>query len=357
MSRKRVLEANLPGDRATQRRRLGSLRSLTVQPATKRRYSTATQGFFDYLSRAGLTLPRQKTHLDDLLCDYIEHLWSSGAGRAQAADTLAGLQDLQPDLRHHLPGSWRLLKTWSINEIPARAVPFPEHVVKAMAGWAFFNGWNSFAVSLLVGYYAMLRTGEVLMLRSSNLMAQGTDKQVVVSLGMTKGGKRQGAAESVILGYEPAVLVVRRWKQLAQPSTPLVRSSAQWRKLFNQCLKSLGLEDHMFRPYSLRRGGATFWFGKHQSLDRLLIQGRWASQRTARIYINEGLAMLTSMDLPPSHPNLKPFLSIFSRTVQHLNFSTLEPPVSKTGSTGGRGRKKGQRTLQRQKRLFFLRVM
>eukprot|EP00435_Cladocopium_sp_Y103_P018568 s1259_g4.t1 len=214
------------------------------------------------------------------------------AGRGQAADTLAGLQDLQPDLRHHLPGAWRLLKTWSINEIPARAAPFPEHVVQAMAGWAFFKGWNSFGVSLILAFYTMLRTAEILSLRSSHLLCGPRDKQVVVSLGMTKGGKRQGAAESVILGYEPAVHLVKRWKQLATLATPLVRSSAHWRKLFNECLTSLGIEDFMFRPYSLRRGGATYWFGKHQSLDRLLVQGRWASQRTARIYINEGLAML-----------------------------------------------------------------
>ena len=30
------------------------------------------------------------------------------------------------------------------------------------------------------------------------------------------------------------------------------------------------IEDHQFRPYSLRRGGATFWFSRHQSLDRIL---------------------------------------------------------------------------------------
>ena len=352
MPRKRVLEASLPQDRAAQRRRLGSLRDLTVQPATKRRYSAATQGFFTYLDQASLCLPKRKTQLDALLCDYVEHLWSSGAGRGLAADTLAGLQDLQPDLRHHLPGAWRLLKTWSINEVPARAVPFPEHVVKAMAGWAFFKGWNSFGVSLIIGFYCMLRTGEVLALRSANLLCHGKDKQVVVSLGMTKGGKRQGAAESVILGYEQAVKLVKQGKKMSQLSTSLVRSSAHWRKLFNECLESLGLTEYLFRPYSLRRGGATYWFSMHQSLDRLLIQGRWASQKTARIYINEGLSMLTSMNLPPSHRKLAPFLSIFNQTVQHLNFTTLEPPVSKTGSTGGRGKNGRPRTNRRPKRPF-----
>jgi len=339
MSRKRVLEAALPQDRAAQRRRLGSLKELTVQPATKKRYAAAVQNFFTYLKNADLVLPQQKSKLDGLVADYVDYLWSTGAGRAQACDTLAGLQDLQPDLRHNLPGAWRLLKTWSINEIPARAPPIPDHVVHAMAGWAFFKGWNSFAVSLLVGFYCMLRTGEILGLRSSHLFCGSKDRQVVVSLGLTKGGKRQGAAESVILGFEPAALLVKKWKSLAQSTTPFVKSSAHWRKLFNDCVSALHLESYQFRPYSLRRGGATYWFSKHQSLDRLLIQGRWASQKTARIYVNEGLSMLASMQLPRSDPNLKPYLNVFAQVSQKRNFSTLEPPVLKTGRTGGRGRK------------------
>ena len=44
-----MLEAALPQDRAAQRRRLGSLKELTVQPATKKRYAAAVQNFFTYL--------------------------------------------------------------------------------------------------------------------------------------------------------------------------------------------------------------------------------------------------------------------------------------------------------------------
>eukprot|EP00438_Fugacium_kawagutii_P003220 Skav200448 [mRNA] locus=scaffold1922:170440:170772:- [translate_table: standard] len=99
MPRKRVLEAHTSQERAVQRRRLGTLKELTVQPATKRRYTLAVDGFMNYLRLAGMTLPFQKHQLDLLVCDYVEHLWASGAGRAQACDTLAGLQDAQPDLK------------------------------------------------------------------------------------------------------------------------------------------------------------------------------------------------------------------------------------------------------------------
>ena len=339
MPRKRVLEAAKPEDRATQRRKLGTLRELTVQPATRKRYDHATDLFLSFLQKEGHVLPREKHKMDPLVCDYVEHLWSSSTGRGLACDTLAGLQDLQPNLKNALPGAWRLLKTWHVNEVPNRAPPLPENVVQAMAGWSFFKGHYTFGVSLLVGFYTMLRTGELLGLRSSHLLSDPSRQQVLISLGLTKGGKRTGAAESVILGYEPIVRLVKFWKSVAHQSTPLALSPAKWRGLFNEGLCALKLETFGFRPYSLRRGGATFWFSKHQSLDRILISGRWQTQKSARIYINEGLALLTGMNLPSSAPNIRPFHKVYCQTIQSPQFSTLEPPTD-GGRSGGRGRRK-----------------
>ena len=122
---KRVLEAVTQEERAKQRRKLGTLKELTVQPSTRIRYNKAIDGFLQFLKFNGLQLPRDRELLDPLLCEYLEHLWSSGQGRALASDTVAGLQDHDAKLRGHLQGSWRLLKTWSLNEIPSRAPPLP----------------------------------------------------------------------------------------------------------------------------------------------------------------------------------------------------------------------------------------
>lgn len=77
----------------------------------------------------GLTLPRKREQLDGLLAKFVEHLWSEGAGRAQACDTLAGLQDRGPKLKGHLQLSWTLLRTWSANEILNRAPPLPQKAI------------------------------------------------------------------------------------------------------------------------------------------------------------------------------------------------------------------------------------
>ena len=105
-SKKSHLEDRTKEERIKVRKQLGKLSALTVQAPTRRRYDAALQQLGLFLQKEGLTLPSQKNQLDPLLSDYIEHLWSSGAGRALASDTLAAVQDKQPQVKGFLQGSW-----------------------------------------------------------------------------------------------------------------------------------------------------------------------------------------------------------------------------------------------------------
>ena len=62
-------------------------------------------------------------------------------------------------------------------------------------------------------------------------------------------------------------------------------------------MSALELSSFGMKPYSLRRGGATFDFKAHGNLDRTVVRGRWGSQRTARIYIQGGSEALTKLQL------------------------------------------------------------
>jgi hypothetical protein len=280
--KKAQLEAKTREERIEQRRRQGTLRSLAVQPATKRRYDAAMNRFLDFLKYEQIPLPKERSKMDDLLAEYIEHLWASGEGRALASDTVAGLQDLEPHLKGSLPTVWRLLKVWSQNELPNRAPPLPEVVVKAMAGRALFKNDPEFALSLLLGFYGMMRTGELLGVSARNVEVSHTPGPAIISLGLTKSGRRQGAAESITVTVVDVVRRLKQWKALGRLS--LAPSVSAWRGKFAETLEELGLSSFEFRPYSLRRGGATFWFAKHGSFDRLLVQGRCQAAKTARIY-------------------------------------------------------------------------
>ena len=305
----RILEGKTKRERVRTRKTLGPLKTLTVQAATKQRYELARKGFYKFLKKEGIEIPMTRDRMDDLVADYLEHLWMSGEGKGLASDTVAALQDINPKLRGSLPSSWRLLKAWASHEIPSRAPPFPETVVLALAGRAFFRNENQFGLSILIGFYAMLRTGEVLGLNSSHIAMSGPTKPAIISLGFTKAGQRQGAAESVTITVLPVLRLLWRWKTSVSPRTPLCPAPHIWRQQFNEALSALSLSDWSFRPYSLRRGGATFWFTKHGSLDKLLLQGRWTAIKTARLYINEGVAALAEMTIPQR--SLSPFVSQF----------------------------------------------
>ena len=132
-------EARTKEERKKIRKDLGPLKSLTVQPVTRARYDQSLQAFFDYLGREKLRLPKKRDLMDPLVSDYLEFLWSEGEGRACASSFLASLQDFDPKLKGMLSGSWRLMKAWTVHELPSRAPPLTESVLKAMVGLGYLQ--------------------------------------------------------------------------------------------------------------------------------------------------------------------------------------------------------------------------
>ena len=167
------------------------------------------------------------------------------------ADTLASLQDFDAKIRGQLPGAWRLVKTWVTRELPNRAPPLPESVLHAMVGWSLYHHHFSFATSLLLCFYGILRTGELLDVTKNRLDVSSALRVVVVSLALTKAGKRAGVQESVTVGHDAAFRYVKQWYTLANTHQRLWLPAARWRKLFKTCIQALHLDPLDLRPYSL----------------------------------------------------------------------------------------------------------
>ena len=192
-------------DKATrqqQRRALGPLRNLAVQPATRARYDKALEKFRTYLQEESRRFPDDPSILDFWLSRYIESLWESGEGRALACDTIASIQDYKPSVKGRLSSSWRLMKTWTSTEIPNRAPPLPVEALDILVGYSLFQHDDLFALSLFLGFHGLLRTGELLGVKKSHVEQKGPRSVAVISLGVTKGGRRQGAAESITIREE-----------------------------------------------------------------------------------------------------------------------------------------------------------
>ena len=71
-------------------------------------------------------------------------------------------------------------------------------------------------------------------------------------------------------------------------------TARQYRALFDAAVSAIGLAAD-FKPYSLRRGGASQFFQRTGSMDVTMEIGRWGNIRTARTYVNVALMDLTAM--------------------------------------------------------------
>ena len=191
-----------------------------------------------------------------------------------------------------------------------------------------------FALSLLVGFHGLLRTGELLGIQAWQVNITGASCPAVISLGLTKAGKRQGAAESITITELSVVRLLWVWKQRVPSHSFLTEKPHVWRSLFADCINKLKLSQWEFRPYSLRRGGATHLFVKCGSLDRVLLAGRWTAIKTAKVYLNSGLAMLTEIQIPKTL--LRPFHPLYTRFCSQPSLEHARCP----SRTGGRGRKR-----------------
>ena len=105
------------------------------------------------------------------------------------ADTLSGLHHFAPWLKGHLQASWRLFRLWRRIERPTQAPPLPEQIAMAFVGRALELQNINLALGICLGFWGLLRTGELLDLYPWQLLI-GTE-DVIIRLGFTKTGLRR----------------------------------------------------------------------------------------------------------------------------------------------------------------------
>ena len=257
-------------------------------------------------------LAKSEDHLDALLCRWIRKMWRCGEPLLTIGDGLSALHFFQPWTRRKIPHSWKLFAVWRKIEVPSRAPPLTWSLVGSMASYEWEQQNYEMAVLLLVGFHCLLRTGEMLSLTAADV-ALGTEA-AVLSLKGTKTGLRHNADEAisvtdtVVLEFLRTLVLSR--KDLGTMALPLwSKTAAQFRSRFKTLCELMGLQQFSFRPYSLRRGGATALFQQSNSMELALIRGRWESSRVARLYISDGLSFIPSIKLS-AHTQL--FMEVYN---------------------------------------------
>ena len=238
------------------------------------------------------------SQLCEAASEWVEFLYADGERKGLASDGLAGLQYYLPQCQGKLKLAWKLVKAkvWQEIDPPMRVFPLSPVVVLGMAGLAAAIKLPEVAAGLLVCFDGILRSGEFYQLRVSDVTFYS--ERAALRLGLTKGGKRTGREEMVIINSRWAV----RWLRHAcagKRGSQLVldKGSPFFRKWFKILLSEFRLDDLHINIYSLRRWGATWDFLEHQSMERTLLRGRWASTSSARMYLQDAVATVAHLKL------------------------------------------------------------
>lgn len=179
--------------------------------------------------------------LDEVVSEWLEHMFHEGAHKTLASDGLAGLQFFVPQAIGRLKHSWKLARVWQKLEPPQRVLPLSPSVVMAFAGVCVALNCHAEAAGLLVAFDAMLRSGELYRLRVQNITFYG--RRAVLSLGFTKTGKRNNAAEMVVVESRIAVKMLRLACYGRRPKEAfLLRGERFFRALFNLLLEFFEIE-------------------------------------------------------------------------------------------------------------------
>lgn len=296
--RKQIIESHDREERKRRRQELGTLQDLTIKPSTVTRYERAFKHFLTFLAHQKLDLSPTKEGVDSQVQDFLEHLWQEGEGVSLAADVLSALQHFQSSLKRHLSGGWRLLRTWQRHEVPARAPPLTWPLMEIIMGFFHYKS-PQVALGLGLAFFTLLRTGELLALQSQDIVTPPNSFTAILYLGQTKTAPRNPHA-----GTAKMVQLLRIWKATVPGDAYLIPwSQTRFRTVWNEAMTKLKLSAFNFKPYSLRRGGATaLWLSTH-SYSQVCQTGRWSSERTAKIYIQDSIALITDLNfsISPQH--------------------------------------------------------
>ena len=277
-----------------------SLKSLSTTQKTRQRYESAVGLILLYL----VDQEDKEQGFDYVISEWVEAQWVRGESVNTIADCLSGLHSFMPELKGTLRQAWRLFRTCGQVESPRRAPPITLEIVKAIVALAFEKGDLAFGALVALGFHTLLRTGEMLPLQHQDL--EFNLKFGVVTLLSSKTALRKGSEEAVAIRDELtlellATLVAvhspapgaKIWPFSGRAFRDLVRSHLRFFRVMHLGFKHL-------QTLFIETRGATFLLQEGVPLDVILVRARWRSLAVARLYLEDGLAQLPKLRVPPS---------------------------------------------------------
>ena len=183
-------------------------------------------------------------------------------------------------------------------------MPLSPLLAAGIAGALRWWGHHRAAALLMTGYSCFLRSGEMLGLKRRDVKIFPERSTAILALRGTKTGQRGGHTELAVVRSAAAVRLLQSHVAALDPDEDILGlSRGELCRLFRRAVAALGLADKKVTLYSFRRGGATADFFAHGSKEKTLLRGRWASARSARIYVQDAVAALADCQLSAAQEN------------------------------------------------------
>ena len=259
-----------------------------LQKGTAHQYRQALAAFSSDLVSDGVAWHKLcEEERDAYLADHFVGLAETpGASLGPCSVLLAALHKITPHHRYRASG--KVLEAWRAGRGIRQAPAMPETLVNAIAALSLAAENLSFGTLAKTCFAGLLRVGEALALRPGDcLFVEG---RIILVLRQTK----RGLQEKVLIDDRCTVLMLRALWKRNQHMTLLFAQTSYSRAMRHLRLvsKCLGVEAYGFTSHSWRRGGASSRLLAGQGIDDICVLGRWASLRSARLYIRRGEVFL-----------------------------------------------------------------
>eukprot|EP00438_Fugacium_kawagutii_P031465 Skav222634 [mRNA] locus=scaffold10:187684:190948:+ [translate_table: standard] len=278
-----------------------TLRNCSVGPVTRNKYQKLWEQLVAW-SKGKITTTMNRSRLDALTAEYVEHLYRGGEDLSAGSYLVAAVAFKVPQCKgvNGLPVTQQALRGWRKECPPRSRMPLPFEVVCLLAEHAVQQGMVEIGLLLLLVFMLYLRPGEAFRLRVQDIVmpvkrAGKMYKHYTILLHPTEVGIPSKTSQwdemlSLDLAYQsflgPAMVSVLKLK--SRPKEQLAFSVTL--DVMNQFMKDawepLGLKSlgppHMYR---LRHGGASYEAAMQlRPLAAIQLRGRWQTIKSVKNY-------------------------------------------------------------------------
>ena len=243
-------------------------------------------------------LQRSTSHIEDintLLSAYGRKMYDGGRPYGQFAETINAVVQEQPNLRRLLQPSWDVAFAWVRSEPPSHRLALPWQIFLAVLSLSLSWGWSMVAGALGLMWGGLLRPGELLASKRSDLLlpmdTNYTNGFALLAIEEPKTRYTAARHQCAKIDSDDILRVLELAYRQLRPHEKLWPFSGQLlRSRFRQLLSSLGLQTAGSRTLelsSLRPGAATWLLTVTENAELTRRRGRWISPKVMEIYVQE----------------------------------------------------------------------